>query len=84
MSLSKRITKLEDQRVGLCGPLVGKFVLFGQDPPTYNFLDAVEDMLRARGVLLEMDLQPNLLQPLCVQLVGRYPRAGAREVRQAF
>ena len=82
MSLSKRITKLEDQRVGLCGPLVGKFVLFGQREPDFSFLDAVEDMCRAYQLLVEMNLQPPLLRALAIQLSGRYPGIGDRQVSE--
>lgn len=80
MSLSERIVNPDDRKIGLCGPFVGKLNEFGQNEPTFSFLDCVQDMLDDGETLSELGLDPDQVRDLAVQIMGRNPQSQDREV----
>ena len=82
MGLKDRITKLEDLRVGLVGPLVGKFHAYGQTSPAFSFTEAVQDVVDAEATLRSLGLEVALLPALALDLRFRYPQADNREVSE--
>ena len=82
MSLRSKLTPVKDFKVLLFGPFVGKYVKYGQNPPGFDFLDAMGDMTGsqvARDSLRAVGIKPEALGALVTRIYGN-GRAGAREV----